>query len=55
VILDLRGPLHDLHSAVRQIAVGGSPAQVEAAARLLGRARRSLYLIKAGEGEDADA
>jgi DNA-binding PadR family transcriptional regulator len=50
---DLRDPLHELHAAARQIATGGSPAQVEAAARVLAQARRSLYLILAGEPEDA--
>ena len=49
---DLRGPLHELHAAARQVAVGGSPAQVEAAARVLAQARRSLYLILAGEPDD---
>ena len=46
---DLRGPLHDLHAAARSVAVSGSPAQVEAAAAVLAEARRSLYLILAGE------
>jgi DNA-binding PadR family transcriptional regulator len=49
---DLRDPLHELHAAARQIASSGSAAQVEAAAQVLGRARRSLYLILAGETED---
>ena len=51
---DLREPVHQLHAAVRQIEVGGSEAQLEAAERVLGQARRSLYLILAGEAEDAD-
>jgi DNA-binding PadR family transcriptional regulator len=51
---DLRDPLHQLHAAVRQIEVGGSPDQLEAAERVLGQAKRSLYLILAGEAEEAD-
>jgi DNA-binding PadR family transcriptional regulator len=52
---DLRGPLHDLHAAARSVAVSGSPDQVEAAAAVLAEARRSLYLILAGEaGDDRD-
>jgi DNA-binding PadR family transcriptional regulator len=46
---DLRGPLHELHAAARQVAVSGTPAQVEAATAVLAEARRSLYLILAGE------
>ena len=46
---DLRDPLHQLHAAVRQIEVGGDTAQLEAAAQTLAQARRSLYLILAGE------
>ena len=49
---DLREPLHELHAAARQVAVSGSTAQLEAAARVLGEARRSLYLILAGEAAD---
>lgn len=49
---DLRDPLHQLHAAARQIAISGSAAQVEAAAQVLTQARRSLYLILAGEPED---
>jgi len=49
---DLRDPLHQLHAAVRQIEVGGDAAQLEAAAQTLAQARRALYLILAGEGED---
>jgi DNA-binding PadR family transcriptional regulator len=51
---DLREPVHQLHAAVRQIEVGGSEAQLQAAERVLAQARRSLYLILAGEAEDAD-
>jgi DNA-binding PadR family transcriptional regulator len=50
---DLRGPLHELQTATRQIVTSGSAAQVEAAAQVLAAARRSLYLILAGEAEDA--
>jgi hypothetical protein len=50
----MRDPLHQLHAAVRQIEVGGSPDQLEAAERVLAQARRSLYLILAGEAEEAD-
>ena len=49
---DLRDPLHQLHAAVRQIEVGGDTAQLEAAAQILAQARRSLYLILAGQAED---
>ena len=48
---DLRDPLQQLHAAVRQIAGSGSAAQIEAAAKVLGQARRSLYLILANESE----
>jgi DNA-binding PadR family transcriptional regulator len=51
---DLRDPLHQLHAAVRQVEVGGDTAQLEAAERVLAQARRSLYLILAGETEDAN-
>jgi len=50
---DLRAPLHELQAAARQIVISGSAAQVEAADQVLARARRSLYLILAGEAEDA--
>jgi DNA-binding PadR family transcriptional regulator len=46
---DLREPLDELQVAARQVEAGGTAAQVEAAARVLGQARRSLYLILAGE------
>jgi DNA-binding PadR family transcriptional regulator len=49
---DLRGPLRELHGAARQIAFSGDTAQVQAAARVLAQARRSLYLILAGEADD---
>jgi DNA-binding PadR family transcriptional regulator len=50
---DLRDPTHQLLAAVRQIEVGGSPTQLEAASQVLAQARRSLYLILAGESEEA--
>lgn len=49
---DLREPLSQLHMAARQIAASGSAAQVEAASTVLAQARRSLYLILAGDPED---
>jgi DNA-binding PadR family transcriptional regulator len=50
---DLRDPLHELQAAARQIAVGGNSTQLEAAVRVLTQAKRSLYLILAGEPEEA--
>jgi DNA-binding PadR family transcriptional regulator len=50
---DLRGPLQELHTAARQIAVTRSAARAQAAALALAQARRSLYLILAGDAEDA--
>jgi DNA-binding PadR family transcriptional regulator len=44
---DLRGPLHELHAAARQVAVRGDRGQAEAAAKVLADARRALYLILA--------
>jgi DNA-binding PadR family transcriptional regulator len=44
---DLRGPLHELHAAARQVAVRGDRSQAEAAAKVLADARRALYLILA--------
>jgi hypothetical protein len=51
--LDLSDPLHEPQWAARQITVSGSATDIEAAARVLGPARRSLYLILAGDAEDA--
>ena len=48
---ELRNAVRTLHGAVRQIALGGSDAQVEAAVRVLATSQRSLYLILAGEAE----
>jgi DNA-binding PadR family transcriptional regulator len=44
---DLRGVLEQLHGAVRQVARTGTEAQLTEAARVLGEARRSLYLLLA--------
>jgi DNA-binding PadR family transcriptional regulator len=51
---DLRGPLHEVQAAARLITVNGSGPQIEAAAQVLAQARRSLYLILAGEAEVSD-
>ena len=51
---DLREPLDELQAAARQVEVSGTAAQVEAAGLVLGQARRSLYLILAGESDGAD-
>ncbi|WP_235871133.1 PadR family transcriptional regulator [Rhodococcus spongiicola] len=51
---DLRGPLHDLHAAARQVQTSGTADQVAAAEKVLADARRALYLILAG-GDDAAA
>jgi DNA-binding PadR family transcriptional regulator len=51
---DLRDPLQQLHAAVRQITASASAQQIEAAARVLGDARRSLYLILAGEADNTE-
>ena len=46
-LLDLRDAIGQVAGAVRQIARGGTAAQVAAAQRVLGEARRSLYRILA--------
>ncbi|MGV8964733.1 MAG: PadR family transcriptional regulator [Cellulomonas sp.] len=46
--VDLRGPVEELASAVRQLARSGNADQQEAARTVLREARRSLYLILAG-------
>jgi DNA-binding PadR family transcriptional regulator len=46
---DLRGVLDGLHAATRQVARTGTSEQRAAAERVLVEARRSLYLILAGE------
>jgi DNA-binding PadR family transcriptional regulator len=50
---DLREGMQELQAAARQIVTSGSTAQINAAAQVLAQARRSLYLILAGEPEDA--
>jgi DNA-binding PadR family transcriptional regulator len=49
---DLRGVLEQLHGAVRQVARTGTAAQLAEATRVLGEARRSLYLLLA-DGPEA--
>jgi DNA-binding PadR family transcriptional regulator len=49
---DLRDPLDAIQVAARQIEVTGTSGQVEAAARVLAQARRSLYLILAGDPDE---
>jgi DNA-binding PadR family transcriptional regulator len=51
---DLRTPMEELGSAVRQIARSGSEAQVLAARKVLAEARRSLYLILAEDPQTLD-
>ena len=52
---DLRGPLEQVHAAVRQIARTGTDAQQAAAAGVLADARRSLYLLLADGPEAPDS
>jgi DNA-binding PadR family transcriptional regulator len=47
--VDLRGAIGELMGAAGQLARVGDPAQLAAAATVLADARRSLYLILAGE------
>jgi DNA-binding PadR family transcriptional regulator len=49
---DLRAPMQELHAAARQVALSGTAEQVEAATKVLAEARRSLYLILAGESAE---
>ena len=49
---DLRGLLHELAAATRQVGMAGDPDQVAAAAALLAETKRSLYLILASETPD---
>ena len=44
---DLRGLVHQVGGAVRQVATTGTDAQITAAAAILAEARRSLYLLLA--------
>jgi DNA-binding PadR family transcriptional regulator len=50
---DLRDGMQELQAAARQIVTSGSAAQIDAAAQVLAQARRSLYLILAGEPDEA--
>ena len=52
---DLRGPVEQLHAAVREIARTGTDAQRAAAAGILADARRSLYLLLADGPETPDS
>jgi DNA-binding PadR family transcriptional regulator len=47
--VDLRGAIGELMGAAHQLSRAGDPAQLAAAAAVLAEARRSLYLILAGE------
>ena len=47
--VDLRGAVEELVSAARQLARSGSSSQQESARTVLREARRSLYLILAGD------
>jgi DNA-binding MurR/RpiR family transcriptional regulator len=47
--VDLRGAIAELMGAAQQLSRVGDPAQLAAAAAVLTEARRSLYLILAGE------
>ena len=50
---DLREGMQELQAAARQVVTSGSTAQINAAAAVLAQARRSLYLILAGESDAA--
>jgi DNA-binding PadR family transcriptional regulator len=49
--VDLRGAIGELMAAAHQLSRVGDPTQLAAAATVLADARRSLYLILAGEAE----
>ena len=49
---DLRAALRDIQVAVRQLAMSGDETQVAAAASVLAKAKRDLYLTLAGTDED---
>lgn len=51
---DLRDLLGQLHEATRQVGRAGTEAQLDAAAKILSDARRSMYLLLAGGPGDAD-
>jgi DNA-binding PadR family transcriptional regulator len=48
---DLRASVHELGLASRQLTISGSAKQQESAAKVLAAAKRSLYLILAGDDE----
>ncbi|GAC1317436.1 MAG: hypothetical protein NVSMB16_13960 [Acidimicrobiales bacterium] len=50
-LIELRTGIGQVASAVREIARGGTPAQVGAAKGVLAEARRSLYRILAGDDQ----
>jgi DNA-binding PadR family transcriptional regulator len=52
---DLRGLLEEVHVATRQVARSGSEEQRTAAAKILGDARRSLYLLLADGPQTPEA
>ena len=45
----LRATVFQLHAAARQVAHAGTPELVDRAVRILGDARKELYLLLAGE------
>ncbi|MGV1027310.1 MAG: PadR family transcriptional regulator [Dermatophilaceae bacterium] len=52
---DLHGLAMQLHSATRQLARNGTDEQIDAAAKILAEARRSVYLLLADGPEPTDA
>jgi DNA-binding PadR family transcriptional regulator len=52
---DLRGLLEQVHGAVRQVTRSGTDEQLAAAARVLGEARRALYLLLADGPERSES
>ena len=50
--VDLRLLIHELHAAPRVLVRAGNDEQRAAAAKILSDARRSLYLLLAGDGSD---
>ncbi|MEL4356559.1 MULTISPECIES: PadR family transcriptional regulator [unclassified Luteococcus] len=49
--LDVRGDMHQLGMAVQQVVVTGDAEQVEAARKILERARKDVYRLLAGDAE----
>lgn len=47
--LDVRDDMNQLGMAVQQVVVAGDAAQVEAARKILERARKDVYLLLAGQ------